>query len=70
MKTKKILLTLNYEKTMSGGWSEAHPKHDPDKRYPSEKEIANEIETWLFDLGFDTQIEFIKESGDYETKGD
>ena len=30
MKTKKILLTLNYEKTMSGGWSEAHPKHNPD----------------------------------------
>ena len=53
---------------MSGGWAEAHPKHDPNKRYPSEKEIASEIETWLFDLGFDTQIEFIKESGDYENK--
>ena len=68
MKTKKILLTLTYERVMSGGWAEAHPKHDPNKRYPSEKEISNEIETWLFDLGFDVNIEFIKERGDYENK--
>ena len=60
MKTKKILLTLNYERVMSGGWAEAHPKHDPNKRYPSEKEITSEIETWLFDLGFDVNIKFIR----------
>ena len=48
---RKIVIELEHpttENSMSGGWGEAHKSKSPTK-----KEITSELESHLFELGFD-----------------
>jgi len=48
---RKIVIELEHpttENSMSGGWCEAHKSKSPTK-----KEITSELESHLFELGFD-----------------